>query len=113
MLSYLRTVPLDSAIAALLAATVLGACASRPDSTASPTTISVVGTNDVHGEFLPKAGGGGLATIAGYVNALRSARDDMRLLPGDQVVIPRQPNTVEGSGNVNREALIRFAKVSR
>lgn len=40
--------------------------------------------------------------------ALANRRDDMRLLPGDQLSIPRVPNTVQVTGNVAREALIRF-----
>ncbi|MDH3533937.1 MAG: bifunctional metallophosphatase/5'-nucleotidase, partial [Gammaproteobacteria bacterium] len=36
--------------------------------------ISVVGTNDVHGELLPAEGKGGLATLSGYVAALRDVR---------------------------------------
>ena len=38
--------------------------------------LSVVGTNDVHGEFLPKQFKGGLITFSGYITALRSARED-------------------------------------
>lgn len=39
-----------------------------------PVVISVVGSNDVHGQFLPAPGRGGMVTFSGYVNALRKAR---------------------------------------
>ena len=38
--------------------------------------LSIVGTNDVHGELLPKQFKGGLTTFSGYVTALRAARED-------------------------------------
>lgn len=37
-------------------------------------TLSIIGTNDVHGSLLPKAFNGGLATFSGYIAALRGAR---------------------------------------
>jgi len=41
----------------------------------SPTlTISIVGTNDLHGGILERDGRGGLVLLAGYVNTLRAAR---------------------------------------
>ena len=41
----------------------------------SPTlTVSVIGTNDVHGALLPVDGNRGLALLAGYVNNLRETR---------------------------------------
>ena len=36
--------------------------------------VSVVGTNDIHGQFLPVQGRGGIVTFSGYVDALRKAR---------------------------------------
>ena len=39
-------------------------------------TITVIGTNDVHGELLPREGEGGLVAISAYVNAVRAARDE-------------------------------------
>ncbi len=38
-------------------------------------TISVIGTNDVHGQLLPVNGNSGLPLFAGYVNNLRDIRD--------------------------------------
>ncbi len=40
------------------------------------TTLSVVGTNDVHGGLLPIDGNQGLALFAGYINNLRETRAD-------------------------------------
>ncbi|MDH5241768.1 MAG: bifunctional metallophosphatase/5'-nucleotidase, partial [Gammaproteobacteria bacterium] len=37
-------------------------------------TLTVLGTNDVHGELLPDEYTGGLATFSGYVAAVRAAR---------------------------------------
>lgn len=48
-------------------------CATQPEPT--PLTISLIGTNDVHGAFVPQEYQGGLATLSGYVDALRAARD--------------------------------------
>lgn len=36
--------------------------------------ISVVGTNDIHGQLLGRPGSGGMKTFSGYVEALRAAR---------------------------------------
>ena len=38
--------------------------------------ISVVGSNDTHGELLSRANKGGLTTLSGYVSALRAARKE-------------------------------------
>jgi 5'-nucleotidase len=40
----------------------------------STLTLSIVGTNDVHGGVVPVDGRGGLALLGGYVNNLRAAR---------------------------------------
>ncbi len=37
-------------------------------------TLSIVGTNDLHGGFLPRDGRGGVALLSGYVKNLRAAR---------------------------------------
>jgi len=39
-----------------------------------PVTLSVVGTNDVHGVIFPRNGRGGLALLSSYVKNLRAAR---------------------------------------
>ena len=55
----------------ILLAIALSASCSAP----SEFVITVVGTNDVHGELIQKADRGGLVTISGYVNAIRDARE--------------------------------------
>ena len=67
--SLLRTV-------VLLIPMFAGACNSQRIAPTDNLVISIVGTNDVHGELLPKAGRGGLAGISGYVNALRQKRSE-------------------------------------
>lgn len=59
--------------ACLLAAWLVAACSATPPTT-DTLRISIVGTNDVHGVLLPEDGRGGLATLSGYVSALRDAR---------------------------------------
>jgi len=39
-----------------------------------PVIISVLGTNDVHGELIPQSNRGGITTFSGYVAAVRDAR---------------------------------------
>jgi 2',3'-cyclic-nucleotide 2'-phosphodiesterase (5'-nucleotidase family) len=56
-----------------LAAIALVTCACSVASR-GPITISVVGTNDLHGGVLPSDGRGGLALLDGYLRNLRAAR---------------------------------------
>ncbi|HUR32361.1 MAG TPA: bifunctional UDP-sugar hydrolase/5'-nucleotidase [Vicinamibacterales bacterium] len=56
--------------AVAVAALLTGACERRPAS----FTLSVVGTNDLHGGILGAEGGGGLAWLGGYLSNLRAAR---------------------------------------
>lgn len=49
-------------------------CASSPRPV-DVVTLSIIGTNDVHGELLATGEKGGLVTISAYVSALREARD--------------------------------------
>ena len=46
----------------------------RRESGSDIVVISVIGTNDVHGELIPQEGSGGITTFSGYVAALRQAR---------------------------------------
>jgi 5'-nucleotidase len=59
----------------MFAALGIAACATSPQP-ADVVTLSIVGTNDVHGELLPTGDKGGLVTISAYLNALRLARDE-------------------------------------
>jgi 2',3'-cyclic-nucleotide 2'-phosphodiesterase (5'-nucleotidase family) len=47
-----------------------GTCSRAP----ATATISIIGTNDLHGGFLARNGQGGLALFAGYLANLRAAR---------------------------------------
>ena len=46
----------------------------RRESASDIVVISVVGTNDVHGQLTPDYGRGGLTTLSGYIAALREVR---------------------------------------
>ncbi len=59
-----------------LAAVLIGACSIQPRIPPDEIVISVVGTNDVHGELLPSADRGGLAGLSGFVEAVRQKRAD-------------------------------------
>lgn len=48
--------------------------AAGPGSADDIVVISIMGTNDVHGELSPQPGRGGLTTISGYAAALRAVR---------------------------------------
>lgn len=95
-------------ILALILTLLLTACAGQYNS-AEPEpnllTLSIVGTNDVHGALLPKNFNGGLATLSGYVAALRAARADdggavMLIDAGDMWQGTLESNLVEGSSVV-------------
>lgn len=54
----------------LLATALLTSCAAPNE-----FVITMIGTNDVHGELVQSEKRGGLVTISGYVNAVRDARE--------------------------------------
>lgn len=58
----------------LAAACLIQIAATAQPSTAPTLTLSIVGTNDLHGGILPENGHGGLALFAGYLRNLRAAR---------------------------------------
>lgn len=60
-------------VLALLYTVLLVACASGPQ-TPDPITISIIGTNDVHGSLAPEGEIGGLVNLSAHVDALRKAR---------------------------------------
>jgi 5'-nucleotidase len=51
------------------------ACAAKPPAPAPSFTLSIVGTNDLHGGVLEANGRGGLALLDGYLRNLRAARE--------------------------------------
>jgi 5'-nucleotidase len=72
----LQTVPYSNTLLRLTCAVALiaFACGSSPQTTPQTITLSVIGTNDLHGGVLPANGRGGLALLDGYVRNLRAAR---------------------------------------
>ena len=80
----------------------------------NPTiTLSVLGTNDVHGALLPVDGNRGLALFAGYVNNLRDTRagDDGAVLlvdAGDMWQGTLESNLNEGASVVAVFNVLRY-----
>jgi len=92
-------------IFALLLSISIASCSPTtiaPD--ADHVVISVLGTNDVHGELIPQPGRGGLTTFSGYVSAVREARaqDGAVLLvdAGDMWQGTLESNLTEGAAVV-------------
>lgn len=55
---------------------LLGACVAPGPTPTDQVVISIVGTNDVHGELSLGEDRGGLTLLSGYVNALREVREE-------------------------------------
>ena len=81
---------------------LLASCAAQDDAPQSAhITLSIIGTNDVHGALLPKERHGGLASLSGYVAALRAARAEdggavLLIDAGDMWQGSLESNLVEG-----------------
>ena len=87
-------------LATAVACLALGACAGRPP--AGNFTLSLVGTNDLHGAVLETNGRGGLALLDGYLSILRAARQQdggavLVLDGGDLFQGTLESNLTEGS----------------
>ena len=64
-----------SVVAALaLCALPLAFTGAAPAAAGRTAIISIVGTSDLHGYFMPRGGRGGIGVFAGYVRNLRAAR---------------------------------------
>jgi 2',3'-cyclic-nucleotide 2'-phosphodiesterase (5'-nucleotidase family) len=73
----LLTLRVVAACGLFLAAGCAPAIAPPPalaPASATPLTVSIVGTNDLHGGLMARNGRGGLALLGGYVKNLRAAR---------------------------------------
>jgi 5'-nucleotidase len=102
--------PVHKALAGALLLWLALACATRPApaSVAAPpalVTLSIVGTNDLHGGILPRDGRGGLALLGGYLKNLRDsrARDGGAVLvidAGDMFQGTLESNVTEGASVV-------------
>ncbi len=81
------------------------AAAGTPGAARPTVTLSIVGTNDLHGAVLAKEGRGGLATFAGFVANLRAVRERdggavLLLDAGDMFQGTLESNLNEGSAVV-------------
>lgn len=97
----------------LLATVIVTACAGQRELSDRVVTISVFGTNDVHGQLLPAGERAGLAAVSGYVDALRAARreDNGAVLvidAGDMWQGTLESNLVEGAAVVEAFNAIGF-----
>jgi 5'-nucleotidase len=95
-------------ISSLIIFLFVAACSgqSDQDSPAGDTVLlTVIGTNDVHGELLPARNSGGLTTLSGYVEAVRIARAEdggavLLIDAGDMWQGTLESNLVEGESIV-------------
>lgn len=96
----------------LIALACISGCAAP-----KPFVITVIGTNDVHGELLPRDGEGGLVTISAYVNAVRAARDEdggsvILIDAGDMWQGTLESNTSEGATMVEAYNSLGYAAIA-
>ena len=96
----------------MIAAT-LAACAVQRGTPPDEFTLSILGTNDVHGQLSPLRDRGGLVTISAYVDALRDARAEdggavLVIDAGDMWQGTLESNLVEGAAVVEAYNAIGF-----
>jgi 5'-nucleotidase len=95
---------------------IVFAVACAPTGTAPETdtvVISVIGTNDVHGELLAQPDRGGITTFSGYVAAIRNARandgDVLLVDAGDMWQGTLESNLTEGSAVIDAYNALGYA----
>ncbi len=93
----------------LLAIALLASC-----STPTELTITVIGTNDVHGELIQKPDRGGLVTMSGYVEAVREVRERdgggvLLLDAGDMWQGTLESNSSEGAAMISAYNALGYA----
>ncbi|HUF47778.1 MAG TPA: bifunctional UDP-sugar hydrolase/5'-nucleotidase [Vicinamibacterales bacterium] len=109
-----------SLVGVLVAVGAAAGCSNASVATSSsataPVTISIVGTNDLHGALLPVDDRGGLARFAGYVANLRAvrARDGAVLVvdAGDMWQGTIESNLTEGGVVVDAYNHLRYTAVA-
>ncbi len=94
-----------AAVAAVAVALLFAGCASQRSVPSDILTISLLGTNDVHGQLLPDGDRGGLVAYSAYVDALRAARNEdggavLVIDAGDMWQGTLESNLVEGAAVV-------------
>lgn len=72
--AWLRAVACAAVVVVSAGWTAVTQSTARQQRVEPTVTLSVIGTNDLHGGVLPRAGRGGLSVFAGYLNNLRAAR---------------------------------------
>jgi 5'-nucleotidase len=92
---------------------MLASCAVQRGAPPEEFTLSILGTNDVHGQLLPLRDRGGLVTISAYVDALRDARVEdggavLVIDAGDMWQGTLDSNLVEGAAVVEAYNAIGF-----
>jgi len=97
----------------LILTVALASCATQRDAPRDKFTISLLGTNDVHGQLLPDGDRGGLVAVSAYVNALRAARSEdggavLVIDAGDMWHGTLESNLVEGAAVVEAYNAIGF-----
>lgn len=100
-------------------ALLLAACAGPAPQPTDPDTIilTVIGTNDVHGEILPAENSGGLASFSGYVQAVRGTRANdggavLLIDAGDMWQGTLESNLVEGKSVIAAYNAMQYTAVT-
>ncbi len=93
----------------LLAVALLASC-SAP----SEFVITVIGTNDVHGQLIQTEERGGIATVSGYVSAVRDAREQdgggvLLIDAGDMWQGTLESNLSEGAAMISAYNALGYA----
>ncbi|MBU2676780.1 MAG: bifunctional metallophosphatase/5'-nucleotidase [Gammaproteobacteria bacterium] len=102
---------------ALIVTVVLASCVTQRDAARDEFTMSVIGTNDVHGQLSPDGSRGGLVAVSAYVNALRTTRNEdggavLVIDAGDMWQGTLESNLVEGAAVVEAYNAIGFDAVA-
>ena len=99
--------------ASLVVVFIISCAPTSVEPEANLIVISVLGTNDVHGELIPQSDRGGIITFSGYVAALRDARaDDGAVLlvdAGDMWQGTLESNLSEGAAVVQAYNALGYA----